>query len=420
LIGYGALGISGYPGFQQVAVYAASGILISLMLTRFVLPGLVSANKQCVLAIPFVTQWLSVCQRYRTFLLILLLIVLSLSFFNLKSLHWMQDMQQLTPELDYLKQQDRQIRARMTSIEPGRFVMVTGKNIEATLQHAESAYKVLDALKQQGVLTDYYGLYPWLLSAQRQQINHSLLQDYLTEENLVLWRGALKNQGLSIAKLGHFDYTNKDILSLQDVLLTPLKRIVDSRIIVGEQQTIMMIWLAEHKPGALKQALSELEHVQYFSQREMLNHMTQDYTERAKVLLSAGLALIVLLLLWRYKSLAQTMQTLLPSILSAFIIISVWSISGAAISFLHLVGFLLVVAVCVDYGIFYRENRGGNRQLTYQAMAASMLTSALAFASLMTAESTLLTILSSVVTFGVILGFILCPLIIGSENGNKQ
>ena len=144
----------------------------------------------------------------------------------------------------------------------------------------------------------------------------------------------------------------------------------------------------------------------------MLNNMTQDYTQRAKTLLSAGLGLIILILLWRYKSIIKMLQTILPSILAAFIIITIWSVTGAAISFLHLVGFLLVVAICVDYGIFYQENRGGDGQLTYQAMAASMLTSAVAFASLMLAESTSLQILSGVVTFGVVLGFILCPIII--------
>ena len=76
--------------------------------------------------------------------------------------------------------------------------------------------------------------------------------------------------------------------------------------------------------------------------------------------------------------------------------------SGAAISFLHLVELLLVVAICVDYGIFNQDNRGGDIALTYQAMAASMLTSVLAFGSLMAADGTSLRILAGVVTLGVL------------------
>lgn len=177
-----------------------------------------------------------------------------------------------------------------------------------------------------------------------------------------------------------------------------------------------MIWLAEHQPDAVKSALENIKGAQYFSQRDMLNNMTQDYTNRAKVLLSVGLALIVLLLIVRYRSISKAIQTLLPAVLAAFLILALWSFTGEAVSFLHLVGLLLVVAICVDYGIFYQENRGGDISLTYQAMAASMLTSALAFGCLITAESASLRILASVVAVGVMLGFIFCPLIIKNEH----
>ena len=276
------------------------------------------------------------------------------------------------------------------------------------------------SLKQKGLLTDYFGLYPWLLSAQKQQLNHAQLEKHLTTENQLLWQRALKQQGLSIKRLGTFDYPLVEALTLEKVLESPVSKLIDSRIITGKQQTIIMIWLAVHQPEALKTALDTIDDAQYFSQRDMLNNMTRDYTEKAQILLSVGLALIILLLLSRYKNLLKMLQTLLPAILAAFLILVIWSFSGVAISFLHLVGFLLVVAICVDYGIFYQENRGGDIALTYQAMAASMLTSALAFGSLMTAESTSLRILAGVVAFGVVLGFILCPLIIKVEQTSKN
>lgn len=414
MIGYIALGISGYPGFQQVALYAATGIIVSLILTRFVLPGLV-IRTHGQLAIPLVSYWARFCLRFKPWLIIFLILIVSGSLLGLKSLSWMEDMQELTPELNYLKLNDKKIRGRMTSIEPGRFVLVTGDNIETALQKSEQVYQTLDRLKQQGDLSDYIGLYPWLLSAQAQQLNDSLLQNHLSDENLLLWQQALKQQGLKVKRLGHFDYTLVQPLSFQEVLDTPVKRLVDSRVIIGEKQTIIMIWLAAHQPEAVKIALNKIEGAQYFSQRDLLNNMTKDYTVRAQRLLTVGLALIILVLIIRYKSLLKTMQTLLPAILAAILILGLWSLSGAAISFLHLVGFLLVVAICVDYGIFYQENRGGDINLTYQAMAASMLTSALAFGSLMMADSTSLKILSGVVAFGVMLGFLLCPLLIKAK-----
>jgi hypothetical protein len=45
-----------------------------------------------------------------------------------------------------------------------------------------------------------------------------------------------------------------------------------------------------------------MEHVQYFSQRDMLNRMALDYQQRAEITLLVGLALITCLLWLRYKS----------------------------------------------------------------------------------------------------------------------
>ena len=413
LVGYLALGFSGYPGFQQIAVYAGTGILVSLLLTRYVLPGLILSTGSTTTRILLVNRWAAVCSQHRGFLLIVLTLLTGVALSGLNSLHWIEDLQQLTPELDQLKANDQAIRSRMiSSIEPGRFVLVTGNTTETALQKAEQVYQHLDQLKHQGVLSDYFGLYPWLLSKKQQLHNEKLLQAGLTEEKRVIWQQALKQQGLSVKRLGGIDYAAADPLTLEQVFASPVKRLIDSQIIIAEQQTLIMIWLAEHQPEVLRAAFAESDDVQYFSQRDLLNQLAGDYRNRAQVTLVIGLGIIVLLLLLRYRNLVVTLQTLLPAIIAAVFILAGWSLSGQAISFLHLVGFLLAVAICVDYGIFYRENRGGNIVLTYQAMAASMLTSALAFGSLAVANTSSLQTLAQVVACGVILGFLLCPVII--------
>jgi len=418
IIGYVALGSSGYPGFQQVAVFATSGIIISLLITRFVLPRLMTEDKTTTLKVPLIGGWSYISLHYRKWLMSCLILFIAFSSFNLDSLHWMKDMQELTPELDYLKLNDKRIRERMTSIEPGRFVMVTGESTELALKKAELVYPVLEQLKQSGAITDYFGLYPWLISEQKQKSNQALLQSYLTQENEDKWKQALNDKGLSVKKLGTLNYSAKQTLGLTQLLATPVSKLIDSRIVVGKNQTIIMIWLGQHQPEALRLAMQDIKGAQYFSQRDMLNNMTRDYTERAQLLLMIGVSVIIVLLLARYKSIVKTVQTLLPAVLAALLILIIWSFTGEAVSFLHLVGFLLVIAICVDYGIFYQENRGGDIALTYQAMAISMLTSAVAFGSLITAESTSLRILSAVVALGVILGFILCPLIIKQTNSH--
>ena len=412
LIGYIALGLSGYPGFQQVAVYTATGIIVSLLLTRYLFPLLMTGAAKEIKAFTFIVFWTRFCQRYRWVLLSGVVLLSIVGAVQLDRLQWMQDLQQLTPELDFLKVTDKKIRARMVSMEPGRFVLVSGESVEQTLQAAEQVYQRLDTLKQSGDVEDYFGLYPWLLSEKQQLANQQLLVTALDAQALAFWRSALQQQGLSLSRLGTLDYSQSDTLTLQQVLHSPIARLVSNQIVLTGQGALLIIWLSEHKPEAIQNALANLPHVQYFSQRDMLNRMAVDYQHRAEITLLAGLALIICLLWLRYKNLLLTIQTLAPAFLAALMILALWAWTGETISFLHLVGFLLAVAICVDYGIFYQENRSGHLALTYQAMAASMLTSALVFGCLIFAQTSMLQTLAKVVSCGVILGFLLCPILI--------
>jgi predicted exporter len=414
LIGYFALGASGYPGFQQVAVYAGVGIFTALFLTRFVLPQLMaSANIASANGIRPIAAWLNFCEKFRPQLLASIALLAVFSVLPLNSLTWMQDLQELTPEMNELKANDAKIRARMVSLEPGRFVLVHGDSLEQALQQAESVYQTLDKLKASGDLSDYFGLYPWLLSQQQQQKNAQLLKSYLTEENQQLWQQSLAAQGLSVEHLGLLSYPTEPPLSLAQVQATAIAHLLDNQIISNAQQTLLMIGLADHQPAALQAAFAKNPYAQYVSQRDRLNQMAMEYQSKAEAMLMLGMLAILLLLTWRYKNLWTALETLAPAFLSALAVLAFCAIFGVAISFLHLVGFLLIVSICVDYGIFYQENRGGDLNLTYQAMAASMLTSALAFGCLILAETTVLKILAQVVASGVLLGFLLCPIIIG-------
>lgn len=415
LIGYFSLGSSGYPGFQQVAVYADVGILTALLLTRFVLPKLMTGKIVPSSGAKPVILWLEFCQQFRPQLLSGIAVLAVMAVLSLNSLNWMQDLQELTPEMNELKAKDAKIRARMISLEPGRFILVSGDTQEQALQKAEQVYKTLDKMKASGNLTDYFGLYPWILSQQQQQKNAQLLNTALTEEKQQLWQKNLAEQGLSVEHLGTLNYTAENPLTLEQVLATPIAHLLDNQIINNGKQSLVIIWLAEHNATALQAAFAKDTQVQYVSQRDMLNQMAVEYQGKAMTMLLLGMIAILLLLAVRYKDLWKALETLAPAFLSAVAILSLCSVFGVAISFLHLVGFLLIVSICVDYGIFYQENRGGDLNLTYQAMAASMMTSALAFGCLIVADTTVLKILAQVVASGVLLGFLLCPIIIDKQ-----
>jgi len=421
-VGYGVLGFSGYPGFKQIAVYSAVAILTALWLTRYVLPGLLmnlpgppKTERRGILE-----YWLVFCNRHRAKILPVVVLLIAAASSNLSSLHWIQDLQELTPEMDYLKATDKAIRERMVSIEPGRFVLISAKDPESALQKAEQVYPLLERLKTEHKLEDYFGLYPWLLSSHQQQHNAALLRERLDGAVIKTWQQVLNAQGLSIAKLGHPDYPETAPLTAQQLLASPLKRMIDHQLVINPDRVLIMIWLADHDPGALQTALNKLDNVHYFSQRDLLNNLTTQYTERAYLLAAIGMAIIFSLLWLGYRRPWPALQTLLPSISAAIIVAGGWSLTGQPLSFLHLTGFLLAISICDDFGIFFRENRGGEITLTYRAMAASMLTSSVAFGCLAIADTSVLKSLAEVVGFTVVIGFLLCPVMIKPQSSEQK
>ncbi len=416
IIGYAALGLSGYPGFQQIAVYAGSGILFSLLLTRYLLPDLLFGWHVRRYASSEPPLWLAWCDQRTTLFRVVLAVSVIGSLFFVPHIKWLDDLQQLTPELDPIKAQDRAVRSRLSvSIEPGRFLLIAGHDLESALQTAERLYPILERLKQKGALAHYYGLYPWLISSSLQQRNQAALDRQLTRTNRDLWREALVTAGLSTARLAQLNYSGMELLSPQTVLDSPVEQLISSQIAAGSKQSLLLVWLAKHQPEAVTAAIRDLPGVRYFSQRAMLNRLAADYRQRAVLMLGLGVIMILGLLTARYRQPLQALTVIAPALCSGLILLASWSAAGFALSFLHLVALLLVVAICVDYGIFFFENRSGDRTLTYRAMSASMLTSVVAFASLGAAQSASLKTLAVTVAFGVTLGFLLCPVVIRKQ-----
>ena len=98
------------------------------------------------------------------------------------------------------------------------------------------------------------------------------------------------------------------------------------------------------------------------------------------------------------------------------LLLTFWGVSGLPIGMLHLVGLLLGAAICVDYGVFFVENCCDSRERTFQAITVSAITTVSAFACLGVAENPALNALAWTVAPSVLLGYLLCPIMLGQLN----
>ena len=412
IIGYAALGFTGFPGFEQIAVFALFSISASLALTRWVLPALLAKSTLHSAHLPGIAAWAGFCGRHRRGLLSLFTISVILAFFTLPQLRWMDDMQKLAMNMDQIKQQDEAVRAHFSSIEPGRFVLIQANDIETALRRSEAVERRLIMLKWAGILSEYHGLFPWLASQDLQAENAKVFTQALTPQFQEAWRAGLVKAGLSLDKLGKLLPPIAEPLRPETVLASPVRHILSGQMIESQNGVALSIWLGEHDPVKLAEGLVGLEGTRYFSQKDQLDQLAGQYRDRSLLMLAIGIAVMGLFILLQQRNMRKVVLTLLPSVASVLFIFAIWALMGEEVSFLHVIGLLLSVSLCVDYGIFFMDNRGEDSDVTYHGIAASTLTTLASFGALGLGKTPTLPILALSVSLGVTLGFLLCPLLI--------
>lgn len=412
VIGYAALGFTGFPGFEQIAVFALASIAASLAMTRWLLPALLERSVLHAAHLPGIAAWVDFCARWRRGLLVLFALVVVLAGLSLTQLRWMDDMQKLAMDMDQIKRQDQAVRSHFASIEPGRFVLIEADEMETALQRAEAAERRLKQLKHSGRLGDYHGLFPWLVSQRLQAENAAEYETNRTPAFQAAWQQALIRAELSVDKLGQLPPASVTGLQPQTVLASAVRHILSGQILDTENGVTLALWLGDHDPRQLEQALSGLEGVRYFSQKDQLDRLASQYRDRSLWMLAIGIAVMAIFIGWQQRSVAKLLLTLLPSMASVLFIFAAWAVMAEEISFLHVIGLLLSVSLCVDYGIFFMDNRGRDTDITYHAIASSTLTTLASFGALALGKTPTLPILAWSVSLGVTLGFLLCPLLI--------
>jgi len=412
VIGYGALGLTGFPGFEQIAVFAFASIAAALGLTRWVLPALLADSSLHAAHLPGIAAWVDFCGRHRTALLGLFAASAVLACLALPQIRWMEDMQKLALDMEQLKQQDAAVRAHFTGIEPGRFVVVQGSDLETALQRSEAAERRLKALQAEGLVSEYHGVFPWLVSNSLQQENAEAYRAALTESFRDAWREALGKAGLAVDKLGLLAPPAPQGMNPQTVLDSPVRHILSGQMLEGQGGVTLSLWLGEHDPVQLAAALAGLEGTRYFSQKDQLDRLAAQYRDRSLLMLGLGILAMALLIGLQQRDVRKVWLTLLPSVASVLFIFAAWALIGEEVSFMHVIGLLLSVSLCVDYGIFFMDNRGEDSDITYHAIASSTLTTLASFGALGLGKTPTLPILAFSVSLGVSLGFLLCPLLV--------
>jgi predicted exporter len=134
------------------------------------------------------------------------------------------------------------------------------------------------------------------------------------------------------------------------------------------------------------------------------DHLYSGYLDEAILLSSGGLAAIIGLLLWVFRSPMHVMRIIAPLAASVITVTAALALLGQQLIILHLVGLLLVVAVGSNYALFF--DRSDISPRTLASMLFANLTTVAGFGVLAFSNVSILQAMGATVAPGVILALI--------------
>ncbi|MBW2288198.1 MAG: hypothetical protein JRG90_10295, partial [Deltaproteobacteria bacterium] len=159
------LGLTPFPAFRQMAVFAITGVLAGLAVSLWVLPELL----QSVPPLP---------ARAADMAANVLLAPLALGLLAalaLPAVQWSDDLSQLTQFDPELVEEDRRVRERVAQLEGGRFVIALAADAEAAVAMNDAIYARLQPAVAAGAVGGIRSLHSLVWSETLQRRNYELL-----------------------------------------------------------------------------------------------------------------------------------------------------------------------------------------------------------------------------------------------------
>jgi predicted exporter len=145
------------------------------------------------------------------------------------------------------------------------------------------------------------------------------------------------------------------------------------------------------------------------------------YLGEAVGLSAAGVAVVLLLLMIALRSAARVGRVAAPLGAAVLVTAAVLAAAGQALTLLHLVGFLLVVAVGSNYALFFERaaDQGGPAPRVLASLALANATTVAAFGVLATADVPVLRAIGTTVALGTLLALAFAALLVGARGAER-
>jgi predicted exporter len=397
--------------------------------TRFVLPEWLprAVRIRDLTAVgSYLERLLARLRAARGALLLVALLAATLLYLHRGAL-WSRELNALSPIRAADMQLDEQLRAAAGAPDTGYIVAVAAGDREAALAAADAVGTRLNPLVERGVIGGFDSPARFLPSLAVQEARRrslppaAVLRARLDE--------GLQGLPLTAARLEPFvrdveQAREAPLLRQADLAGSSLGLVVDALLVRGSAGWSALLPVSARDsadlPGAavaqVRSAVaSAAVGAELLDLKGEADRLYSGYLSEAVRLAIGGFVAIVLLLVVALRSAARVARVVAPLALSVLTVAALFAALGHALTILHVVGMLLIVAVGSNYALFFDRAGGcpaeGSLPLTLASLLVANLATVIAFGVLAFSSVPVLADLGSTVAPGTLLALLFAAML---------
>ena len=417
---------TGFSGLSQLAVFAITGLIVSLLVTRWIVPSWLRINfkKQNHAYLTHLSK-LTFSSKIRTTsgLIVILFSVLVISF-NYQSV-WSDNIADLSPVPEKAKKLDQELRHSIGAPDVNHVFMVKDKDTEKLLQRTEALVKRLTVLKEDKLVNNIYSVIDFIPSQKTQRgYQQQLPIRSQLEQNLDAASSDLPFKKHFFIPFVNDITASKDLkpIGVEGILKTPLAQYIQQDLFFKDNQWISIVRLSGvSNESALLNWLNSHAEVKsyYLNLRQATSSLMSDYQQTALTRLLLG-SLIIGFILLMVRPVKRMGIILLPVALAVMLSISIQVLLGTQLNLFHILALLLIVGIGLDYSLFFDRSWYSLEDFQHRlhGVFISASSTLITFGILGFSDIPVLSALGQTVTFGV-LGCFVLTLVFNINNHEK-
>ena len=406
---------TGFSGLSQLSVFAITGLIISLLVTRWVVPLWLNINfiKPKYQYLSYLSQ-LNFTFNNKLFTGLSIILFCALVIGNNYDSIWSKNISDLSPIPVQAKELDKELRHSVGAPDVNHVFLLKDKDSELLLQRTERLKNKLLSLKNNKLVKNIFSVTDFIPSQKTQRSYQQQLPDRVTLKNNL--QDALSELPFKKDFFNPFindieQSKNLNPIDVKHVLTTPLGKNLQQDLFFNNNEWVSIIRLTGvQNETSLLNWLAVRPDIQsyYLNLRQASSSMMSDYQQTALYRLLLG-SFIISLILFTVRPGFRSGIILLPVVLAVLLSVSIQIMLGTHLTLFHILALLLIVGIGLDYGLFFDRSWTSAEDYLHRlhGIFISAASTLITFGILGFSDIPVLSALGQTVTFGVLGCFVL-------------